>query len=234
MTNARPAARLINRKNLSDQVYEILEKRIIDGDIPPGTRLGEDAIADDFGVSRSPVRQAIAELERIGLAERSGVRDRRVVIPSAKLVADTYDTWAILEVGRCYSSSLAATKEDHVKIRRLLDEMEKAKRRGPTAQYVKLSRQFHDLLKCRCDNMQLLSVLRDFEKYRRWLVAIYFNDVDKSETSTVEHRQIADHYIRKDLVGLTASIQRHISGQRDRVVASLVADEEPVLARAAR
>src|SRR4051812_2161380 len=176
MPNARPAARLINRKNLSDQVYEILEKRILAGDMPPGTRLGEDAIADDFGVSRSPVRQAIAELERIGLAERAGVRDRRVVIPTAKLVADTYDTWAILEAGRCYLSSLAAPPEDHTKIRRVLGEMEKAKRRGPLALYVKLSRQFHDLLKWRCDNVQLLSLLENFEKYRRWLVAIYFDD----------------------------------------------------------
>ena len=234
MTTARPAARLIQRKNLSDQVYEILEKRILDGDMLPGTRLAEEAIADEFGVSRSPVREAITELERIGLAERSGVRDRRVVIPSAKFISDTYDTWGILEVGRCYLSSLAAPAEDHDKIRRVLDEMEKAKRRGPIQQYVKLSRQFHDLLKCRCDNAQLLSVLEDFEKYRRWLVAIYFNDVDTSETSTKEHRQIAEAYITKDLVGLTASIQRHISGQRDRVLASLKNDGAAELTRAAR
>src|SRR5919197_2752025 len=117
MTTARPAARLIQRKNLSDQVYEILEKRILVGDMLPGTRLAEEAIADEFGVSRSPVREAIAELERIGLAERSGVRDRRVVVPSAKFISDTYDTWSILEVGRCYLSSLAASPEDHEKIR---------------------------------------------------------------------------------------------------------------------
>jgi len=230
MTTAPPSARLLQRKNLSDQVYEILEKRILTGDVLPGTRLAEEAIADEFGVSRSPVREAITELERIGLAERSGVRDRRVVIPSAKFISDTYDTWAILEVGHCHLSSLAAPEEDHEKIRDLLDDMEKAKRQGPIAQYVKLSRRFHDLLHCRCDNAQLLSVLQAFEKYRRWLVAIYFGEVDTSERSTLEHRQIAEHYINRDLVGLTASIRDHISGQRNRVLASLQSDE--ALARA--
>jgi DNA-binding GntR family transcriptional regulator len=234
MTNTRPSTGLLQRKNLSVQVYEILEKRILEGDMPPGTRLAEESIAEEFGISRSPAREAITELERIGLAERAGIRDRRVVIPSEKFISDTYDTWSILEVGRCYLSSLAAPPEDHASIRRVLAEMERAKRRGAFEQYVKLSRQFHDLLKCRCDNAQLLSVLGDFEKYRRWLVAIYFNDVDTSETSTKEHRQIAEHYINKDLVGLTTTIQRHIGRQRDRVLASLKNGEAPTLARATR
>jgi DNA-binding GntR family transcriptional regulator len=233
MTTAQPSARLLQRKNLSDQVYEILEKRILTGDVLPGTRLAEEAIADEFGVSRSPVREAITELERIGLAERAGVRDRRVVIPSAKFIADTYDTWAILEVGHCHLSSLAAPEEDHEKIRDLLDDMD-AKRHGPVAQYVRLSRRFHDLLHCRCDNAQLLSVLQAFEKYRRWLVAIYFGEVDTSERSTREHRQIAEHYINRDLVGLTASIRDHISRQRNRVLASLQSDAESTRAEAMR
>jgi DNA-binding GntR family transcriptional regulator len=219
------AAPLLQRKNLSDQIYEILEKRIIEGDMLPGTRLAEEAVADEFGVSRSPVREAIAELERIGLAERAGVRDRRVVVPSAKFIADTYATLAILEIGRCYLSSLAAPTDDHEKIRWVLDEMDKVKRRGPVAQFVKLSRQFHELLKFRCDNAQLLSALAGFEKYSRWLSAIYFNDIDTSETSTKEHRQIAEAYIKRDLLSLTAVMQRHISRQRDRVLASLKNDE---------
>jgi DNA-binding GntR family transcriptional regulator len=234
MPTAQPAAKLIQRTSLSDQVYHVLEKRILDGDLLPGTRLSEEAIADEFGVSRSPVREAISELERIGFAERSGMRDRRVVVPSAKFISDTYDTWGILEVGRCYMSSLAAPPEDHVKIRHVLDEMEKAKQTGPIARYVKLSRQFHDLLSFRCDNAQLLAVLDNFEKYRRWLVAIYFQNVDTSETSSNEHRQIAEAYINKDLVGLTAVLQHHVGRQRDRVLGIIRNDAADAVPRGQR
>jgi DNA-binding GntR family transcriptional regulator len=225
MATAQSSNALLRRKNLSEQIYEILEKRIIEGDMLPGTRLAEEAIADEFGVSRSPVREAITELELIGLAERSRGRDRRVVVPTAKFISDTYDTWTILQTGRCYQSSLAAPTEDHEKIRWVLDQMDKAKRRGPLAPFVKLSRQFHELLKFRCDNAQLLSVLAGFEKYGRWLSAIYFSDLDTSETSTVEHRQIAEAYINKDLLSITALMQQHISRQRDRILASLKNDE---------
>ncbi|MPZ35583.1 MAG: FCD domain-containing protein [Rhodospirillales bacterium] len=232
--NVVRAAEMLQRKNLSAQVYDILEKRILTGDIPPGASLAEESAAEEFGISRSPVREAISALEQIGLAERGRGRDRRVVIPSAKFIADTYDAWTILEAGRCYLSSLAATAEDHDEIRRALSGMEKAKRAHDLAIYSELSRRFHHLLKCRCDNVQILSVFNNFEKYRQWLVALYHDDTDTSESTMKEHREIAKRYIEKDLAGLTASIQRHIAGQKDRVLASMTNRKGAAIERAAR
>jgi len=222
LATARPPERLL-RSNLAQQVYEILEQRIIQGEMPPGTHLAEEAIATEFGVSRSPVREAIIQLERIGLAERAGMRDRRVAVPSVKFVAETFDTWAILEVARCYSSSLAAPPEDHQKILRVLDlmEQEHSKPTGPLSRYGELSLQFHELLKCRCQNSQLMAVLQVFEKHRRWLAALYGRRGKRSGKSMNEHRQIADAYIKKDLIGLTVSIQRHTNRHRDLALEAL-------------
>src|SRR5215813_13565606 len=87
---AQVRTELLERRNLGDQLYEILEDRIVAGVLQPGTRLSEEAIAAEFGISRSPVRDVLAKLESMGLAERVLFRDRRVAVPTEKFVCDTY------------------------------------------------------------------------------------------------------------------------------------------------
>ena len=96
---------LLQRKSLTEQMLEILEARIVNGKLVPGSRLSEEAIAAEFGTSRSPVRDVLAALEREGFADRVNLRDRRVATPTKKFVQDTYDTWILLEVNRTFISS---------------------------------------------------------------------------------------------------------------------------------
>lgn len=211
----------LHRKNLSEQVFEILEQRIVSGVLPPGSRLSEEAIAEEFSTSRSPVRDVLNKLERLGFAERAGPRDRRVQVPTARLVSDTYETWIILEVGRTYTSSQGASAADHDEIRRHIAAMTLAWNEGRMKEYEHLSDEIPEMLHRRCDNLQLLSVLSDFEKYRKWLVAVYLKDEPPNPNSLVEHQMIAEHYINRDLIGLTRSIQVHVRQQRDRVLAQV-------------
>lgn len=207
----------IQKKSLAEQVFEVLESRIVKGTLPPGSRLAEEAIAEEFGISRSPVREAISELERIGLAERLGPRARRVVTPTIEFISEIYDTWCILDIGRTYLSCLAAPASDHQQILGVLDAMEDTMRSGDQARHAELSREFHRLLTYRCGNEQLLRVIRDFERYTTWLTTIYFSEVDISQSSMREHREIARHYIGKDVLGLIDCIQRHTKRQGVKV-----------------
>lgn len=208
----------VQRKNLTEQLYEILENQIISGDIAPGTKLSEENVAEVFGVSRSPAREAITELERIGLAARMGARDRIVAMPTAELIQETFEIWWILDAGRSYLSSLKATEDDHKRLYELLAEIDEAQAAGDEAKRLELSESFHGLLYNRCTNGQLLRIINDYGKYIRWFKTLYYRHVDKSETSRAEHRQIVDHYVQKDLLGLTDLIRRHILRQRDDVI----------------
>lgn len=226
MNDAQIEKPLVSRRPLSEQVYEILESRIVSGALPPGSRLAEEAIADEFGISRSPAREAIAELERVGLAERSGPRDRRVLVPSEKLIFDVYATWAILETGRTYLSSLAATKEDHKTIRALLRAMDQALKTDDMPEYSRLWAEFHRIVRSRCDNEMLNHAIQGFERYRKWLSALYHSEPETSQVSMREHKKIAQHYINRNLVGLTQSIEAHVRRQRDRFFDRHVAARE--------
>jgi DNA-binding GntR family transcriptional regulator len=212
---------LLHRKSLTEQILEILEARIVSGELAPGTRLSEEAIAAEFGTSRSPVRDVLAALERDGFADRAGLRDRRVATPTRKFVLDTYETWIILEVNRTFISSRNATREDHKGIAEALEGMREALKANRRKEYTRLSIAFPELLHNRCDNVQLISVLDDFEKYRRWLATLYLGEEVPSQMMLEEHREIAQAYIGKDLPALTKSITNHVSKQRDQVLGKL-------------
>ena len=218
---------VVERRPLSEQVFHLLEERILSGKLTPGTKLAEEAIAEEFGISRSPAREALIQLERCGLAEKSGPRDRQVAIPSPKFITDVYATWIILETGRNYLSSLKATPKDHKRIREVLRLMEKALAAEDMTAYREYYGEFHVLLRARCDNEQLDEAIRRFDRHRRWLTALYRKEPDTTSRALIEHKLIAKSYIKRDLVGLTRHLLAHMEHQRDQLLARVVAPERP-------
>ena len=218
--SSKPSATL-QRKSLTEQLHEILESRIVAGELSPGTRLSEEAIASEYATSRSPVRDVLAALERDGLAKRLGLRDGRVATPTKKFVHDTYETWIILEINRTFISSQNATTDDHDQIIQTLAQMQEAFDAKRPRVYALLAMAFPGLLHNRCDNDQLISVLKDFAKYRRWLAALYLGEENPSLMMLEEYREIGQAYIRADLQALTVSIQNRVRKQRDQVLQKL-------------
>jgi DNA-binding GntR family transcriptional regulator len=222
----------LQRKTLAQQLYDILESRITSGQLPPGARIPEEAIAEEFAVSRSPVREATARLELVGLAERVSLRERRVAVPTEAFIRDTYETWAILGAGRAYASCLAVGPEDQKALAEVVESMEVLHNARRFDDLHQITEQFHELLRKGCQNAQLYAVMADFEKFRKWLVSVYLKPNPPPEEglrqhrqkSIAEHRQMADAFIARDLLGLTKAIQTHAFRQRDRVLEIARAD----------
>ena len=224
----------LSRKSLATQVYENLELAIIEGRLRPGTRLGEDAIASAFAVSRSPAREAIVELERVGLAEKLPNRDRRVTVPTERFITDVFDVWTLLESERLYESSRAAAPAAIAEIENLL----KALDRGTAATPVERERQlqaFHQLLQNACPNQQLHRVADDWYRYIRWLRALYV-DYHKivSTTAMKEHREIVRAFRKQDREKLTAVMRSHIRAHHDVVLEAWKKTQSGALAASAR
>lgn len=211
----------LQTKSLGRQVYELLQRRIIAGQMPPGTRLAEEALAAQLGVSRSPVREAIADLERSGLAERGGKRDRRVTIPDERFIVETYAVWALLEAGNAYEASINATSDTHRACHRLLGELERALAAGDHARYHDATRRLHETMKAPANNRLLQRILDEHQKFVSWLQALYAKEVEDFSADTIhEHRIIYEFYLKKDLLGLTHAMGTHVAHHRDRILAS--------------
>ena len=216
----RHAKPVLARTNFAIQIHSHLEESIVSGKFPPGTKLSEEDIAEAYGVSRQPVREAIARLERQGFATR-GRRDRVIASPSEKLIAETYEVWWILEAVRTYLSSLAATAKDVARLRRLLKQMEAVSGGTDKAAAKRLSKEFHELLRQPERNAQLDESLRTFALYIRWFKSLYLKRRKSAEARLDEHRRLVGCFERKDLAGLIEVMRGHVLRQRNEILARL-------------
>lgn len=216
----------IQRKKLTQQIYDALESQILTGTLPPGTKLSEGEVAEVFDVSRSPAREAIKELERIGFATRVGPRDRVVAKPTVKSIRDFFQTWWILDAGRTYQASLEATEPERKRLLELIDELEAALDCEDKPRAAQLTEEFHGLLYGRTPNKLLEKIAAENQKYLAWLRQLYLENVNDSYNWRKEHRAIVLAFLHRDLAGLIDALRAHILRQGEEIIRNLEIQQE--------
>jgi DNA-binding GntR family transcriptional regulator len=104
------------RRALVDKLASQLHARVLSGELPSGTRLRQKALAEEFGVSRTPVREALRKLQAGGLVELQPNRGAVVRGLSPREIRDAYEVRAALEA---LAAGLAAERVDREQLRRL-------------------------------------------------------------------------------------------------------------------
>ncbi len=183
---------IIERFSLKDRVYQEIKRMIINGEIPPGARIKEEELAKKFGISRTPVREALGKLESLGFIRKnkpSGYVAREFTKDD---IEEIYGIMGILEE---YAVILAAeniTSNDIKKLKKLLDDLEKALLRDDMEEVVKLNNRFHDILyglSGRKRLVNLINYFRDlFNIFRRWLLI----EKESAAIALKDHRKIVD------------------------------------------
>ena len=84
-------------RSLVDHLASTIQARVLSGEIPSGTRLRQEAIAKEFGVSRTPVREALRKLQAMGVAQLQHNRGAVVRGPTPREVREAYEVRAELE-----------------------------------------------------------------------------------------------------------------------------------------
>jgi DNA-binding GntR family transcriptional regulator len=108
--------------SLVDLIVERLERAIMNGDLAPGTRLSEQALAKQFCVSRGPLREAIRRLEGRKLIERQPNIGPRIANLSEKKLHDILDVREALEGMACRLAAERMTEDEIADLRRLVEE----------------------------------------------------------------------------------------------------------------
>ena len=113
----------LKRTNLSEQAYRLLTERILSGEYPAGARLTEETLAEEFGVSRTPLREALRRLTAEGLIEPLPKRGLRVTSPDDAEIAELFLCRSLIEP-RVLVESLSRIPK--AEIQSLLDRLESA------------------------------------------------------------------------------------------------------------
>ena len=175
MSIADPA--LAKAGTLADQAYEALATSIITGELPPGSRMLEVELAERFGMSRGPLREAMRRLEERRLVERISQRGVRVVRLTGPKLRGIYEVREALEGMACRLAAQHMTDGEIAELRRMLEAHEVHVREHDDYSQNQKDWDFHDriargsrnemIVSLLCDDLyQLLKVYRNQHKSR--------------------------------------------------------------------
>ena len=218
------AIELLQSQSLTTLVRHELERRILAGELHPGTKLNEEVIARTLNVSRGPVREAFRALESAGLLrteKNRGVFVRQVSVEEAD---EIYEVRAGLDelIGRLAASRIGP--DSIAELRELLKKMQQAARTRSVEAYHPLNVRFHDRLAELAGNRTLLGAYRrlvnELHLYRRETLA---RGADSFPISTREHAEIIDALAGGDADRAGKLLYEHAMESRDRLHAALEA-----------
>lgn len=207
--------------SLTDELVVRLENGILEGQYPPGTRLRQDELCERFGVSRTPVREALRNLQARNLVVVVPNRGATVRIPSRKDAAEIYDVRAELEGYACGLAAASSADQmlrelqaAHGRVERLAARVT---RPGSATSAVQLqlhraNRNFHTTIHRAAGNGRLESVINQLERsFPAEYIALAAEETGEFwDLNVAEHASIQDAIAAREETSARALMRDHV------------------------
>lgn len=210
--------KLQNYQPLRDVVFEHLRNAILKGDLKPGERLMEVQLAEQLGVSRTPVREAIRKLELEGLVAMIVRKGAYVADLSVKDIIHVLEVRGVLEG---LAASLAAermTDNELEELEIIAYRFKKCLEEGDTKGMIEKDKDFHDRIFHSTHNPKLIQIVQGLQEQVQRFRITYFSEYNKSKESLVEHQNILEAIANRDSLAAQELAQQHI----DRLESTII------------
>lgn len=199
----------VTRTVLREQIKEVLVERMLSGHYQPGDRLVEMQIAQEFGTSQAPVREALRDLESLRFVESAAFRGTRVRSISHQELAEIYPVRAALEG---LAAHLAAERMSDDLLERLQAEyraMRDAADRADLHAQVHHDVELHRLIVDASGNTILMQVWQSLRVEVRTLITAVETHINLQELADT-HLPILDAFAARDPERADATVRRHL------------------------
>jgi len=211
-----------SRQVLADQVYEELLAALIDGRLAAGESLNIDALARDFGISPTPIREALARLESTGLVIRAALKGYKVApLFSVDELSELMEARLVLEPENAFRACGHSTDDFVTELDSSIQQLSRsAERNGAETirPYWLADERFHRLIAEQSGNRFLLSAytaLGGHVQRFRLFGGLVVSDADRA---IAEHTEILDAIRLGDAEAARVSMARHIENVRSRAI----------------
>lgn len=210
---------------LRDVVFNTLRKAILKGELKPGERLMEIALADRLGVSRTPIREALRKLELEGLVVMIPRRGAQVADITEKDLNDVLEVRMALE---SLAIEKACKRMDESEMEKLLSaarEFEKTTTEGDLVKLAEADVAFHEVIYQAAENGTLSQVLNNLrEQIYRYRVE-YLKDAEMRNQLVKEHGELYAAIKERNVEKAQEISYRHIENQRKGIIRSIQSED---------
>ena len=209
--------------SIQARVIAEMRRRIISGDLPPDVNLSELALAEEFGVSRTPVREAFKQLQTEGLVEIRPRVGTFVTTPSRREITELFEMKELLEGAAARLLAQRGRVPELDRLEENLREADAAVQRDDTARYAELVQEFHDLLIVGSDNRKLEAHYRTLMNQLAYprLVTTSLSQPGRPAQSDQEHHRVVELITAKDGDSAERLMRGHVRASRQAVLAGL-------------
>jgi DNA-binding GntR family transcriptional regulator len=219
--------KLTNIPNLTELTYRSVKEQLLDGTLVEGTRLIEEHLANQLGISKSPVREALNRLEAEGLICIESRRGAYVREFSIKEVIDLFELREILEL-----HSIAAAEITQTLLSEMAESIERTKKFlavGNKLKHVEEDLRFHGLIASATGNAEFCRVFENIQQ--KSLLCRYKTYHLSGSTAPNGHGKIYQRLKQQDRDGAKLAMREHIRFVKDRLLDSLEASSSLSLAQ---
>jgi len=209
------------KKSTSDLIFEALREAILTGDYKPGTPLIEKTLAEEFGVSKTPVREALHHLSHIGLVDLETAKGATVHALTPDEIKDIWEMRQTLEPMALELSMPHLTEDEIQLLRGCLDDAREALDTNDMKRLSQINTTFHELLYSRANNHLLVKWLDSLSDRRRLVSMQIWGIENNSDKEWQEHRAILEAVEARDIPTASQALKDHINNFSKQVLAYL-------------
>jgi DNA-binding GntR family transcriptional regulator len=210
LSNRFSTIKLDNYKPLRDLVFAAMREAILSGKLKPGERLMEVQLAEEMGVSRTPVREAIRKLELEGLVVMVPRKGAYVAGLTLKDVAEVFEIRSSLEGLAAALAADRITDEEVKTLDNILKEISEAVGRNDIDKVIEKDAEFHQILFSASRNNRLAQMINNLkEQIDRFRVQSFSNPV-RLKSVLSEHKEIFDAIKQGDIENAEKLAKEHI------------------------
>ncbi|MCE4024635.1 MULTISPECIES: GntR family transcriptional regulator [unclassified Microbacterium] len=201
---------LVPAESLREQVERMIGARIVSGETPPGEVLTVPTLAGDFGVSATPVREAMLNLARRGFLRPIRNRGFEVTEVSAEELNQLTDVRLLLEAPPMRRVAGAIDGALEKELRELADRIVAAGKERRFEEYLEADTAFHLRILAVTGNQKLVDTVRELRQQTRLVGLVRLADSDTLVPTAQEHAELVDLLVAGDGDGAEALMRRHL------------------------
>ena len=209
--NALTSHNNLKQRALYEEVAELLRQRIFSRELTPGSWIDELKIAEEYGISRTPLREALKVLATEGLVTMKVRRGAYVTEVNEKDLTDVFHLMAVLEADAAGMVATTATENQLKELEALHQQLEKsAKDRKDHIRFFTLNEAFHVKLLEVANNRWAGQMVADLRKVMKLNRAQSLLKAGRIEESLAEHADIMAALTRRDAAAAQKAMRAHI------------------------
>jgi len=202
--------KLINRPLYQD-VADRLRDQIFAKQLAPGSWLDEQSLAEQFGISRTPMREAIKALASEGLVTMKMRRGAYVTEVNRSDLDQIFTVLALLEGQAAKEAAIKATEDELNLLDHLHHRLETAAADRDIEQFFEINGKFHELIQQIAGNRWMNGVIEDLRKVLKLHRKDSLTSTGRLQNSLIEHREILRSILKRDEMAAEAAMRKHFA-----------------------